>query len=341
MRGAAAAARIPAVPTPCSGRGHDPLAAPGPDPGDLAAWYALVRAAQVRLEPFVRRTPTVYSYTYSEGSQRDVQLKLENLQRTGAFKIRGALNKLLQLDERTRANGLIAASAGNHSQGLALAARLSGGRATIVMPESTALIKIRRSEGYGAEVILHGRSWDEAHAHALELADERGLLYVHPFDDPDIIAGQATVGLELLEQLPKVRQVVVPTGGGGLLAGIAIAVKGARPDVRVIGVQAAGADALVKSFEKGHWIGLEEPHTIADGIRVGAPGKLTYELIRRYVDDCVRVEEGEIIDAVVQSLQKSRVVSEAAGVVGLAALASGGSRATTRSASCSRAATST
>jgi threonine dehydratase len=298
-------------------------AAPAPPPDDLAAWHQLVLAAKDRLEPLVRHTPTVYSYTYSESCGRDVHLKLENLQRTGAFKLRGALNRLLQCDPAQRPFGLVAASAGNHAQGLALAAKLAGSRATIVMPESTALIKVRRAEGYGAEVILQGRTWDEAHAHALEVAERSGALYVHPFDDPEVIAGQGTVGLEVLEQLPEVRQVIVPAGGGGLLAGIAVAVKGLRPDVRVVGVQAAGADALVQGFESGQWVGLAHPSTIADGIRVGAPGKLTFELIRRYVDDCVRVDEGEIVDAVVQTLQKARVVTEAAGVVGLAALAAG------------------
>ena len=294
-----------------------------PDPGDLAAWHQRVRSAHARLDPLVRRTPTVYSYTYSDCCSRDVHLTLENLLRTGAFKIRGALNRLLQIEPEVRALGLVAASAGNHAQGLALAARLAEARSTIVMPESTALIKVRRAEGYGATVILHGRSWDESHAHALEIAEKTGALYVHPFDDAEVIAGQGTVGLELLEQLPDLRQVVVPAGGGGLLAGMAVAIKGVRPDVRVIGVQASGADALVQGFESGTWVGIDRPSTIADGIRVGAPGKLTFELIRRYVDDCVRVEEGEIVDAVVQSLQKARVVAEAAGVVGLAALAAG------------------
>ena len=297
--------------------------AAAPDLDDLRAWHERVRAARERLRPHVRRTPTVYSYTYSESSRRDVHLKLENLQRTGSFKIRGALNRLLQIDPATRSSGLIAASAGNHAQGLALAARLCDARVTIVMPESTALIKVRRAEGYGAEVILHGSTWDQAHAHACALAQHGQALYVHPFDDPEIIAGQGTVGLELLEQLPDVRQVVVPAGGGGLLAGIAVALKARRPDVRVVGVQATGADAVVRGFRSGQWVAVDHPATVADGICVGAPGRLTFELIRRYVDDCVSVEEAEIVDAVVQSLQRARVVAEAAGVVGLAALSAG------------------
>lgn len=294
-----------------------------PAPDDLAGWLERLRAARVRLAPHVRETPVVTSFTFSEGAGRDVRLKLENLQRTGAFKLRGALNKLLLLDPATRARGMVAASAGNHAQGLALASTLAGTRATIVMPESTALIKVRRTEDYGAEVVLHGRSWDESHAFATRIAEERGALYVHPFDDPDIIVGQGTCGLELLEQLPEVRTVVVPIGGGGLIAGVALALKAQRPEVRVVGVQARGAQAMVRSFRAGVRTSIERPETIADGIRVGTPGALTFEIVRRHVDDCVTVEEHEIVDALLQTLSKSKVVAETAGVVGVAALAAG------------------
>ena len=294
-----------------------------PSVPDLAGWLEAIRAAAERLRPHVRETPVVTSYTFSEGAGRDVRMKLENLQRTGAFKLRGALNKVLTLDADTRAGGVIAASAGNHAQGLALAARLAEARATIVMPESTALIKVRRTEDYGAEVVLHGATWDESHAHALELGRERGMYYVHPFDDPDVIAGQGTLALELVEQLPEMRTVVVPIGGGGLIAGVALAVKALRPEVRVVGVQAAGADAMVRSFHAGSLESTAHPATIAEGIRVGTPGRLTFELVRQLVDDCVTVEEGEIVDAVLQLLQKSKVVAETAGAVGPAAIAAG------------------
>lgn len=294
-----------------------------PDPDDLPAWLELLYAARERITPHVRETPVVTSYTLSEEAGCDVRLKLENLQRTGAFKIRGALNKLLQLEPGVLEGGVIAASAGNHAQGLALAARLAGGRATIVMPESTPRIKVRRTEEYGAEVLLFGESWDEAHGRATELADERGLLYVHPFDDAEIVAGQGTVGLELLEQLPELRTLVVPTGGGGLAAGVAVAIKALRPDVRIVGVQAEGAPAMARSFHARRRTISQSTRTIAEGIRVGSPGELNYELVTRHVDDFVTVSEPEIVEAVVSVLEKSKVVSETAGVVGAAAIAAG------------------
>ena len=296
-----------------------------PTPGfdDLQGWLQFLLEARSRIGPQIRETPLVTSYTFSEGAGRDVRLKLENLQRTGAFKIRGALNKLLQLPRPVLRHGVVAASAGNHAQGLALAARLAGSKATIVMPESTARIKVRRTEDYGAEVLLVGQSWDESHAHATQLAEERDLLYVHPFDDADIIAGQGSVGLELLEQLPEVRTVVVPIGGGGLAAGVAVAVRALRPEVRIVGVQAEGAPAMARSLSSGQRTVVDSGPTIAEGIRVGAPGELTYELISRYVDDCVTVTEPQIIEAVLALLEKSKVVCEAAGSVAAAALACG------------------
>ena len=297
--------------------------APTPAPSDLEAWLTKIETARGRLLEHVRITPTVTSYTFSEGAGRDVRMKLENLQRTGAFKLRGALNKVLSLGIDQRGRGMIAASAGNHAQGLALAARLAGVPATIVMPESTALIKVRRTEDYGAQVVLHGQTWDESHAHATALGEERGLVYVHPFDDPEVIAGQGTLALELLEQLPAMRTLVVPIGGGGLIAGCALALAAKAPHVRVVGVQAEGASAMVRSFAAGRLLTDEHPNTIAEGIRVGTPGHLTFELIRRHVDECVTVGEPEIVDAVLQTMQKSKVVAETAGVVGVAALAAG------------------
>jgi len=280
----------------------------------------IARAAR-ELEPFLRRTPTVYSYTFSEYAGCHVHLKLENLQRTGSFKLRGALWKILSLPVEVRARGLVAASAGNHAQGVALAARLLGAKASIVMPETTALNKIRRTEDYGAEVLLHGASWDESQARALELAGVLGATLIHPFDDPRVIEGQGTVGLELLEDFAEVDTVVVPIGGGGLAAGVALAVKATRPEVRVIGVQAAGARAMAESFHSGRRVVLADPRTMADGIRVGAPGEMTFAIVRALLDDVVTVSEDEINDAVVQTLEKSRVVAETAAVVGMAALA--------------------
>jgi threonine dehydratase len=288
---------------------------------ELRAAEERIRLAASAIGSYLRRTPTVYSYTFSESAGCQVYLKLENLQRTGSFKLRGALWKILALSQDERARGLVAASAGNHAQGVALAARLLGSTAVIVMPEATALNKIRRTEGYGAEVVLHGASWDASQARAEELARARGATLIHPFDDPLVIEGQGTVGLEVLEDLPELETVVVPIGGGGLAAGLALAIKAVRPSVRVVGVQAAGAAAMAESFARGERVVHAQPATIADGIRVGAPGKRTFELVRAHLDEVVTVSDEEITDAVVQTLEKSKVVAETAGVVGMAALA--------------------
>jgi threonine dehydratase len=290
-------------------------------PAELQRAAERIRLAASAIGAYLRRTPTVYSYTFSESAGCQVHLKLENLQRTGSFKLRGALWKILSLSEAERARGLVAASAGNHAQGVALAARLLGTTAVIVMPEATALNKLRRTEGYGAEVVLHGASWDEAQARAEELAHARGATLIHPFDDPLVIEGQGTVGLEILEELPEVATVVVPIGGGGLGAGLAVAIKAVRPSVRVIGVQAMGASAMAESFTRKARVVHARPATIADGIRVGAPGRHTFELVRALFDDVVTVTDEEITDAVVQTLEKSKVVAETAGVAGMAALA--------------------
>jgi threonine dehydratase len=292
-------------------------------PTELALSAARIRLAAGAIGSYLRRTPTVYSYTFSESAGCQVFLKLENLQRTGSFKLRGALWKTLALSPEERARGLVAASAGNHAQGVALAARLLGSTAVIVMPEATALNKIRRTEGYGAEVVLHGANWDASQACAEALAHERGRTLIHPFDDPLVIEGQGTVGLEILEDLPDVDTVVVPIGGGGLAAGLALAIKAVQPRVRVVGVQAAGAGAMAESFAKGERVVHAHPTTIADGIRVGAPGRRTFELVRAHLDAVVTVSDEEITDAIVQTLEKSKVVAETAGVAAMAALAGG------------------
>jgi threonine dehydratase len=230
---------------------------------------------------------------------------------------------VLLLDPAARARGLVAASAGNHAQGVALAAKLSGTAATIVMPVGTALIKVRRTEGYGARVVLHGESYDEAAAHARVLATEEGLTPIHPFDDFHVMAGQGTLALEILEQVPDVDTLVVPVGGGGLVAGMALALAALRPDVRIVGVQAAGAAPLVASFHAGRRIEVEHPTTIAEGIRVGRAGTQTFDVVRDFVDEMVTVEEEHIALAMVQALSMSKVVPEAAGVAAIAALSSG------------------
>lgn len=282
-----------------------------------------VRAAADVLAKHARRTPTVYSHTFSESAHADVWLKLENLQRTGSFKLRGALYKIHTLSEAERQRGLVAASAGNHAQGVALAAKLCGATATIVMPRTTPINKVQRTESYGARVLLYGDSYDEASARALELVRTEGLTLVHPFDDPAVIAGQGTIALEVLDEVPDVDTIVLPIGGGGLAAGVALAAKALKPGIRVIGVQAAGADAMARSFHAGHRVTLERTRTFADGIRVGRVGELTFELVRRYVDDIVTVDDTEIADALVQSMELSKIVAETGGIVGVAALLHG------------------
>jgi threonine dehydratase len=290
---------------------------------ELPEALARIRAAAERIRPHVRRTPTVYSHTFSESSGAEVWLKLESLQRTGSFKLRGALNKVLGLDPAARARGLVAASAGNHAQCVALAARLCEASATIVMPTGTPLNKIQRTEGYGARVLLQGEGYDQSQAVARELALERGATLVHPFDDPDVIEGQGTLALEILEEVPGLDTLVVPIGGGGLISGIALALKALAPQVRLVGVQASGAAPMVRSFRSRARENVESPRTLADGIRVGAPGEHTLGLVLRLVDECVTVEEPEIAEAVFQAMEKSKIVAEPAGVVSIAALVAG------------------
>ncbi len=282
-----------------------------------------IRAAEARIRPYIRHTPTVLSHTFTESAGTQVYLKLENLQRTGSFKVRGALNKILSLEGGPRGRSLVAASAGNHAQGVALAAKLTGAHATVVMPEATPLLKIRRTESYGAKIVLRGRNWDEAQAHALALAEDESLVMVHPFDDPEVIEGQGTVGLEILDEISGVDVVVVPVGGGGLAAGIALVVKARSPKVRVIGVQAEGASPTARSFRSKKREIEPDPRTIADGIRLGSTGRLTFDILREHLDDIVTVTDPEITTAVVETLEKSKVVGEAAGVVAIAALISG------------------
>ncbi len=293
------------------------------EPINLEAEIASVRDAAKRLEPYVRETPTVYSYTFSEILGSDVHLKLENLQRTGSFKVRGALNKILTLEDDERARGLVAASAGNHAQGVALAAQLAGCSAKIVMPLSTAVTKIERTQGYGAEVVLHGANYDEAAAHAAELGEVEGRTAIHPFDDWAIIHGQGTVGMEIARQVPDVGSVILPIGGGGLIAGVALAMKALRPEVKIIGVQAEGASPMVQSIIEGEERVVDNPKTMAEGIRVGKVGERTLSVVKALVDRTLTVTESEISSAVVELLEKNKVVAEAAAVTPIAAMLSG------------------
>ncbi len=278
-----------------------------------------VRDAASRIAPYVRRTPTEHSSALSELAGRDVYLKLENLQHTGAFKIRGALNALLKLDDASRAAGVVTASAGNHGQGVAFAAKLVGAPATVVLPHGVPLAKLTAIQRAGADTVLVDGGYDEAHDHALGLARERGRAYVHAFDDDDVIAGQGTVALEMLADAPDLDVLVVPVGGGGLIAGVALAVGSTRtPRPRIIGVQSAGAPAFAESFGLGRVV--ERPvATIADGIAVRRPAERTLAIVRCSVDDVITVSEEAIARAIVVLLERHRLLAEGAGAAALAA----------------------
>jgi threonine dehydratase len=281
---------------------------------------AAIEAARRRLVGAVNETPCTFSRRLSELTGTDCVLKLENLQMTGSFKERGAANLLLQLDAAERARGVITASAGNHGLAVAFHAGRLGIAATIVMPEWAPLIKVTSARRYEADVILHGANFDEAYARARELAAERAMVFVHPFDDPRVIAGQGTLGLELLEQQPDVDAVLVPVGGGGLVAGVALAIKARRPDVRVIGVQAGAIAAMRAALEHGHPVTVPPAATIADGIAVRQVGRHTFEIAAAAVDEVVTVSEEELANAILLFLEIEKTVVEGAGAAPLAAL---------------------
>jgi threonine dehydratase len=277
-----------------------------------------IKAAAARIDGAIVRTPTMFSETLSRLTGSNIYVKFENLQFTAAYKERGALNKLLLMDETRRARGVIAASAGNHAQALAYHGARLGVPVTIVMPKPTPTIKVMQTEGHGATIVLHGDMFDEAYTHALELEKERGLTFVHPFDDPEIIAGQGTVALEMLEQAPEIDSLVVPIGGGGLISGVGIAAKALRPDIELIGVQAELYPSMYCRIT-----GNELPSsgdTIAEGIAVKAPGVVTSGILQRIVDEILLVPERDIETAVSLFLQIEKTVAEGAGAAGLAAL---------------------
>jgi threonine dehydratase len=281
-----------------------------------------IQAAQTTIREAIDPTPCKYSRFLSRLAGAEIHLKLENLQRTGSFKIRGALNKLSTLTPEERKRGVIAASAGNHAQGVALAAQQLGMHATILMPQTTPITKVEATQSAGAEVILEGDTFDDALHAAQALAGERGLTMIHPFDDPAVIAGQGTIGLELLEQLPGLSAVVVPVGGGGLISGTAIALKASHPSIRVIGVQVDQAASAVLSRKAGRIVELAGSKTIADGIAVKRVGELTFALMERYVDELVTVSDADIAAAILIYMERIRVVVEGAGAASLAALIS-------------------
>jgi threonine dehydratase len=278
-----------------------------------------VRHAQSAISEYINRSPCVLSPRLSEQTDCRLHLKMENLQRTGAYKDRGAMNAVLSLDDADKSAGVIAASAGNHAQGLAFAAKRNSIQATIVMPETAPIAKQRGTEQYGAKVILYGNGYDDAFQRATELQKEKGYTFIHAFDDPRVIAGQGTVGLELLEQHPDLEVFVVPIGGGGLAAGMAVALKNINPKLRIVGVQAENIASMKASVEAGRIVTVTGS-TIADGIAVARPGAHTFPIIHKYVDEIVTVSEDEIAEAVLVLLESEKTVTEGSGAAGVAAV---------------------
>ncbi|QLH80849.1 threonine ammonia-lyase [Halosimplex pelagicum] len=279
--------------------------------------------ARERVAATARHTPLDYSHTFSSMTGADVHLKLETFQRTGSFKIRGATNKIATLSDEEQAAGVVTASAGNHAQGVALAATRIGVDSKIVMPEHAPVSKVEATRSYGAEVVLHGADYDEAAEKAHEIERAEGRVYVHAFDDPMVMAGQGTIGLEVLEDLPEVETLVVPIGGGGLISGIATAVKAKNPDARVVGVQAEGASSVADSLQKGEVVERDSVDTIADGIATRKVGSQTFEVIRERVDEVVTVSDAETAVALTTLLERGKTLVEGAGAVPLAALLEG------------------
>jgi threonine dehydratase len=275
------------------------------------------------LKTRIHHTPLSHSRIFSKMTGADIYLKCEHMQRSGAFKVRGAGFKISRLANEQGHAGVIAASAGNHAQGVAIAAAQNNIPCTIVMPESAPLAKVTATQGYGANVVLYGPTYDDAYQHCCDLQQQTGATFIHAFDDPDIIAGQGTLGLEMLTDLPDADAIVVPVGGGGLISGIAIAARALKPDITIIGVQAAGAGSCRTSLEAGSLRTLPVINTIADGIAVKRPGALTFSLIQRLVDEIVLVEDEAIINAVLLLMERCKMLVEGAGAAGLAALLSG------------------
>jgi threonine dehydratase len=280
-------------------------------------------AARERVRPHAYHTPLLTSRLLNERTGFEVRLKAEVFQRTGSYKIRGPLNKLPGLTAEERRRGVICSSAGNHAQGVALAAAIHGVRAVVVMAENATPSKVAATRAYGAEVVQHGTIWDEANEKAKELVAERGLTYIHPFDDLELIAGQGTLGLEIVEDWPEVDVVVVPIGGGGLISGVAMAVKAAKPGVEVIGVESSGAPAMQASVAAGRLVTLDRVDCVIDGLKVKRVGEQTFEVVRRWVDDLVALPDERIFDAMLWVMAHAKLVVEGAAAAPVAALLEG------------------
>ena len=279
-----------------------------------------IYAAAKRLEGIVRKTPLIYSEFFSDISGNATYLKLENLQTTGAFKLRGAYNRISMLTEEEKARGVITASAGNHAQGVAYASQKLGVNAVICMPATTPILKVEATRALGATVILHGNGFDDAYAHSLELQKEKGYVDIHPFNDRDVIVGQGTIALEVIDALKDVDVILVPVGGGGLASGVALGAKLVNPQVKVIGVEPENAACMKAALSCGRTITLPSADTVADGCAVRTAGKLTLEFCRLYLDEIITVSEMEIMSALLSLIEKHKLIAEGAGVLSLAAL---------------------
>jgi threonine dehydratase len=281
------------------------------------------RQAHEHVKEHAHHTPLIGSRSLSEATGFRVMLKAESFQRTGSYKIRGPLVKIAHLDEAERQAGIICSSAGNHAQGVALAAALHGIRAVVVMAENATPSKVEATRAYGAEVVLHGSIWDEANEKALELASEEGLTYIHPFDDLDLITGQGTLGLEIYDDLPTVETVVVPIGGGGLISGVSMALKSLNPRIRVIGVESSGAPAMKRSVEEGRRVELEHVDCVIDGLTVKRVGEKTLDIVSRNVDEIVTLPDEKIFEALLWTLSRTKIVVEGAAAAPVAAALNG------------------
>lgn len=288
-----------------------------------AVTFQMIVEAARNFRNIIKETDFCYSESLSDLTGGEVYLKLENLQQSGSFKIRGAYNKMIHLSDEEKACGVVASSAGNHAQGVAISATKLGIKSTIVMPKSAPFAKIYTTRKYGGEVVLEGEVYDEAYQKALEIKEATGATFVHPFNDPYVIAGQGTIGLELLKEQPDLDVILVPIGGGGIASGIALAVKSINPNIKVIGVQTKNAPSMYESVRSGHIESIPVNKTIADGIAVGRPGDLTFPLIQQYVDEIVTVSETEISQAFLLLLENCNLVCEGAGAVSVAAMLSG------------------
>ena len=286
----------------------------------LSISLADVVAARERVRSSIYYSPCPHSQVLSALTGQQIYLKLENLQMTGSFKERGALNRIALLTPDEAARGVVAASAGNHAQGVAYHATARGIRSIIVMPLPTPLVKVTATRNFGAEVLLHGTNYDEACEEATRICIAQKMTFIHPFDDPAVMAGQGTIGLELLEQVPQLEAIVVPIGGGGLIGGIACAVKESRPDIRIIGVQTSRLPSMAMAIEQHHPVTISPATTIADGIAVRRAGEVTFPVVERYVDEIVTVDEDEIASAILMLLEREKTLAEGAGATALAAL---------------------